>query len=230
FSQVRVDLIDSHKQALEHITRSEEHTRDRALLVSGLLGLMGLAVLVLGFVTAHNIARRFGQPIEALAKAADEVGQGNFDVTLPVTQATELNQLTRRFGMMADALRKHQATNIDEVLAGQQRLQAVLDSIDDGLLIIDRQGRLEHLNPVAQRQLGWDSSRLGTGLAEALQRPELEQQLRQVLRGGSLDRPPDDLSIDIEEETRLLTYSLTPVSHPQGPILGAVMVLHDVTE
>ncbi|MFP3997210.1 MULTISPECIES: KinB sensor domain-containing domain [Pseudomonas] len=230
FNQLRTDLIDSHKQALEHITRSEERTRDRALLISGVLGLMGLAILVLGFVTAHNIARRFGQPIEALAKAADQLGKGNFDVTLPVTQASELNQLTRRFGLMADALRKHQATNVDELLAGQQRLQAVLDSIDDGLLIIDRQGRLEHLNPVAQRQLGWNDSRLGSTLAEALQRPELEQQLRQVLRGGSLDRPPDDLNIDVDEETRLLTYSLTPVSHPQGPILGAVMVLHDVTE
>jgi len=230
FNQVRTDLIDAHKQALDHITRSEEHTRDRALMVSGVLGLMGLVILVLGFITAHNIARRFGQPIEALAKAADQLGKGDFDVTLPVTQAIELNQLTRRFGLMADALRKHQATNVDELLAGQQRLQAVLDSIDDGLLIIDRQGRLEHLNPVAQRQLGWSDSRLGNTLADALQRPELEQQLRQVLRGGSLDRPPDDLNIDVDEETRLLTYSLTPVSHPQGPILGAVMVLHDVTE
>lgn len=230
FNQVRTDLLDSHRQALEHITRSEEQSRDHALLVSGLLGLMGLTMLVLGFITAHNIARRFGQPIEALAKAADQVGQGNFNVTLPVTQATELSLLTRRFGLMADALRRHQATNVDELLAGQQRLQAVLDSIDDGLLIIDRQGRLEHLNPVAQRQLGWDPSRLGASLAEALQRPELEQQLRQVLRGGSLDRPPEDLSLEVDEETRLLSFSLTPVSHPQGPILGAVMVLHDVTE
>jgi len=230
FNQVRTDLIDSYKQSLEQISRSEEASRDRALLISGLLGLMGLTVLILGFVTAHNIARRFGLPIEALAKAADEVGQGNFNVTLPLSQATELNQLTRRFGLMADALRKHQATNIDEVLAGQQRLQAVLDSIDDGLLIIDQQGHLEHLNPVAQRQLGWETSRHGTSLVEALQRPELEQQLRQVLRGGSLDRPPEDLSFEVEDETRLLSYSLTPVSHPQGPILGAVMVLHDVTE
>ncbi|RRV45024.1 KinB sensor domain-containing domain [Pseudomonas sp. p106] len=230
FNQVRTDLIDSHKLAIDYITRSEQLSRDRALLVSGVLGLTGLVVLMLGFFTAHNIARRFGQPIEALAKAADQLGQGNFDVTLPVSQAIEVNQLTRRFGLMAEALRKHQETNVDELLAGQQRLQAVLDSIDDGLLIIDRQGNLEHLNPVAQRQLGWSNNRLGSPLAEALQRPELEQQLRQVLRGGSLDRPPEDLSIEVDEESRLLSYSLTPVSHPQGPILGAVMVLHDVTE
>ena len=191
---------------------------------------MGLAVLIIGFVTAHGIARRFGGPIEALAKAADKIGQGDFEVTLPISSAAEMNQLTRRFGIMAEALRQHQATNVDELLAGQQRLQAVLDSIDDGLLMIDRQGRLEHLNPVAQRQLGWDEERLGQGLGEALVRPELDEQLQLVLRGGNLERAPDDLEVEVEGELRLLTYSLTPVSHTQGHILGAVMVLHDVTE
>jgi NtrC-family two-component system sensor histidine kinase KinB len=230
FNALRNGLISEHKRALDNINDIERQARERALLIAGLLGLVGLAVLIIGFVTAQAIARRFGEPIEALAKAADNIGQGNFDVTLPITSAMELNQLTRRFGIMAQALREHQATNVDELLAGQQRLQAVLDSIDDGLLMIDRQGHLEHLNPVAQRQLGWESDRLGQGLGTALQRPELDEQLQLVLRGGTLERAPEDLSIEVDGESRLLTYSLTPVSHTQGHILGAVMVLHDVTE
>ncbi len=203
---------------------------NRALLLAGLLGLVGLAVLIVGFITAHGIARRFGAPIEALAKAADHIGQGNFDVTLPISPSAEMSQLTQRFGLMAEALRQHQAINIDELRAGQQRLQAVLDSIDDGLLMIDRKGRLEHLNPVAQRQLGGDGDRLGQRLGQALQRPELDEQLQLILRGANLERAPEDLEVEVEGETRLLTYNLTPVSHPQGHILGAVMVLHDVTE
>ncbi|HWD34389.1 MAG TPA: KinB sensor domain-containing domain [Pseudomonas sp.] len=230
FGLLRSNLVEAHKRALDHINQSEQRSFERAVLISSLLGLVGLSVLILGFVTAHGIARRFGQPIEALAKAADQIGQGDFDITLPVSHAQEMNQLTRRFGLMAEALRKHQATNVDELLAGQQRLQAVLDSIDDGLLIIDRQGHLEHINPVAQRQLSWDDSRLGRGLGEALQRPELDEQLRLVLRGASLDKVPEDLALEIDEEPRLLAYSLTPVCHPDGQILGAVMVLHDVTE
>ncbi|MDR6914723.1 NtrC-family two-component system sensor histidine kinase KinB [Pseudomonas sp. 3296] len=230
FNTVRNGLLAEHKRALDDITSTERQSRERALLVAGLLGLVGLAVLIIGFVTAHAIARRFGGPIEALAQAADHIGQGNFEVTLPVSSAEELNLLTKRFGIMAEALREHQATNIDELLAGQQRLQAVLDSIDDGLLMIDRDGHLEHLNPVAQRQLGWDTDRLGQGLGEALERPELDEQLQLVLRGGTLERAPEDLSIEVDGESRLLTYSLTPVSHTQGHILGAVMVLHDVTE
>ena len=230
FNTLRNGLINEHKQALDNINELERQAHERALLVAGVLGLVGVAVLIIGFITAHGIARRFGAPIEALAKAADNIGQGNFEVTLPISSAAEMNLLTRRFGIMAEALRQHQATNVDELLAGQQRLQAVLDSIDDGLLMIDRQGRLEHLNPVAQRQLGWDEDRLGQGLGSALQRPELDEQLQMVLRGGGLERVPEDLSIEVDGESRLLTYSLTPVSHTQGHILGAVMVLHDVTE
>jgi two-component system, NtrC family, sensor histidine kinase KinB len=230
FNDLRNDLINAHKQALDNISQTQETARHHALWVAGLLGLVGIAVLCIGFITAHGIARRFGAPIEALAQAADHIGQGNFEVTLPLSSAAEMNLLTRRFGIMAEALRQHQATNVDELLAGQQRLQAVLDSIDDGLLMIDRQGRLEHLNPVAQRQLGWDETRLGQGLGEALQRPELDEQLHLTLRGGSLERAPEDLSIEVDGESRLLTYSLTPVSHTKGHILGAVMVLHDVTE
>jgi NtrC-family two-component system sensor histidine kinase KinB len=230
FNVLRNGLIEGYRHALNNISDTQTHSRDRALLISGLLGLVAVAVLVIGFITAHGIARRFGTPIEALVSAADDIGQGNFEVTLPISSSPELNLLTRRFGIMAQALREHQATNVDELLAGQQRLQAVLDSIDDGLLMIDRQGRLEHLNPVAQRQLGWDEERLGQGLGEALGRPDLDEELHLVLRGGTLERAPDDLSIDVDGESRLLTYSLTPVSHTQGHILGAVMVLHDVTE
>jgi NtrC-family two-component system sensor histidine kinase KinB len=230
FEALREGLQETHRHALQNISDAEISSRQRALWIAGLLGMVGLAVLCIGFVTAHGIARRFGAPIEALAHAADRIGQGNYEVTLPISSAAEMNLLTRRFGIMAEALRQHQATNIDELLAGQQRLQAVLDSIDDGLLMIDRQGHLEHLNPVAQRQLGWEESRLGQGLGEALGRPELDDQLFLILRGGTLERAPEDLVIEIEGESRLLTYSLTPVSHTKGHILGAVMVLHDVTE
>ncbi|AWM89531.1 PAS domain-containing sensor histidine kinase [Pseudomonas sp. 31-12] len=230
FNILRSGLVSEQKRALDNINNTERLARERALLIAGLLGLVGLAVLIIGFMTAHAIARRFGAPIEALVQAADDIGQGNFEVTLPVSSAEEMNQLTKRFGIMAEALREHQAMNIDELLAGQQRLQAVLDSIDDGLLMIDREGYLEHLNPVAQRQLGWDTDRLGQGLGSALERPELDEQLQLVLRGGTLERAPEDLSIEVDGESRLLTYSLTPVSHTQGHILGAVMVLHDVTE
>lgn len=230
FNTVRRDLIDGYKATLDNLNDRQQASHRHAVMVSSLLGLVGLAVLLIGFLTANRIARRFGDPIEGLVKAADAIGKGNYEVVLPVSDAAEMKLLTRRFGSMAKALREHQATNVEELLAGKQRLQAVLDSIDDGLLMIDGQGLLEHLNPVAQRQLGWEDDRTGMSLGAALGRPQLNEQLQLVLRGGSLDRVLDDLSLEVDGEARLLAWSLTPVTHTQGQIAGAVMVLHDVTE
>lgn len=230
FNTVRNDLIAAYKATIESIDGTGQVSHRHALWISALLGLVGIAVLVIGFLTANRVARRFGEPIEALVKAADQIGKGNYEVVLPLSRAPEMSLLTRRFGSMAKALREHQATNVDELLAGQQRLQAVLDSIDDGLLMIDREGLLEHLNPVAQRQLGWEDDRLGMSLGQALDRPDLDEHLRLILCGGSLERALEDLSFEVGGEPRLLACSLTPVTHPSEQILGAVMVLHDVTE
>ena len=212
------------------VDATEERTRQRAWMIAGLLGLIGLAMLLIGFVTAHSLAQRFGRPIEALARAADQIGRGDFQLTLPLSPLPEMAALSRRFGLMAEALHQFQATNVEALVAEQRRLQAVLDSIDDGLLILYRQGRLEHGNPVAQRQLGWDDVPRGQSLGQALQRAELDEQLQLVLAGISPERAPQDLAIEAGGEARLLAYSLTPVSQEQGPLLGAVMVLHDVTE
>lgn len=230
FSAVRERLLEVQNRAYQHIREMEEHSRDRAILLAGVLGLTGVAVLLIGFITAHGFARRFGEPIERLSAAADQIGRGDFNIALPSSPIAELSSLSRRFGLMAQALHEFKQTNVEALVNGQQRLQALLDSIDDGLLIIDREGRLEHANPVAQRQLAWEEEHLGARVGEALDAPELDQATRQVLDDKPLAAPPQDLVIEADGERRLLAWRMSPVSHHDGSISGAVMVLHDVTD
>ena len=230
FNQVRSLMSDMQRAAYDKIRDTELRSRDRASLLAGLLGLTAIAVLLIGFITAHSFARRFGEPIERLSAAADQIGRGDFNISLPTPPIAELSSLSRRFGLMAQALHEFKQTNVEALVNGQQRLQALLDSIDDGLLIIDRDGRLEHANPVAQRQLAWENEHLGSTLGEALGHPELDKAARQVLDDKSLSDPPEDLIIEADGERRLLAWRISPVSHHDGSISGAVMVLHDVTD
>ncbi len=230
FNHVRELMVDMQQSAYDQIRDTEIRSRERAQLLAGLLGLTGMAVLLIGFVTAHSFARRFGDPIEQLSSVADQIGRGDFNISLPASPIAELSSLIRRFGLMAQALHDFKQTNVEALVNGQQRLQALLDSIDDGLLIIDRQGRLEHANPVAQRQLAWESEHLGSTLGQALGYPELDEAARQVLDDKPLSGPPEDLVIEADGERRLLSWRMSPVNHHDGRISGAVMVLHDVTD
>ncbi|EWC41447.1 KinB sensor domain-containing domain [Stutzerimonas stutzeri] len=230
FHQVRGLMTDMQRTAYDKIRDTELRSRDRASLLAGLLGLTAIAVLLIGFITAHSFARRFGEPIERLSAAADQIGRGDFNIALPAPPIAELSSLSRRFGLMAQALHQFKQTNVEALVNGQQRLQALLDSIDDGLLIIDRDGRLEHANPVAQRQLAWENEHLGSTLGEALGYPTLDNAARQVLDDKPLSDPPEDLVIEADGERRLLAWRISPVSHHDGSISGAVMVLHDVTD
>ncbi|MEO4048010.1 ATP-binding protein [Pseudomonas sp. CAU 1711] len=211
------------------VEREQQVTRQRAWMIAALLGLIGLALLVIGFITAHAMAQRFGRPIEALAEAADRIGRGDLQVSLPLSGEAELASLSRRFGQMAEALRQFRASRVAELIASQRRLQAVLDSIDDGLLIIDRNGCLEHANPVAQRQLGWDAAPVGQPVPRLLEHEPLREQLGLALAGEHPQQNGEDLSLSSDGEQRLFSYGLTPVNDEGGGVLGAVMVLRDVT-
>ncbi len=227
---LRTSMVALQRHSLTTVGEAEGAARSRALLVASLLGVLGLAVLVVGFITAQSMARRFAEPIDALAKAADQVGKGDFRVTLPMSPVNEVSTLIRRFGVMADALRMFKETNVDNLLAEQQRLNAVLNSIDDGLLILDRMGRIQHANPVAQRQLSWEEFTPGQSLSRALGRPEMDELAQRVLRGETLDEAPADLEIHADGEQRLLSWRLVPVVLDQERLQGGVMVLRDVTE
>jgi NtrC-family two-component system sensor histidine kinase KinB len=229
YTELRDHLVKMQQDALGDMRSEGAHARNRSILIAVLLGLIGLAVLVLGYITAHNFARRFSAPIEGLSKAADQIGQGDFNVVLPVSPIAELSTLIRRFGLMTESLRELKETNVEALLRGQQRLQALLDSIDDGLLIIDQRGQIEHANPVSQRQLAWSNEHIGLSLGEALSQPTLDDAVHKVLGDQPLEAPQDDLVIEAGGETRLLAWRLSNISDAQGRTVGAVLILRDVT-
>ncbi|WFS18906.1 KinB sensor domain-containing domain [Pseudomonas sp. 905_Psudmo1] len=230
FQRLRNHLLEQQDQIVDWVISAESKAGERSQLIAGLLVLIGLAVLAIGVLTAHGIARRFGAPIDMLARAADQIGQGKYDVVLPVSPVLELAVLSRRFGLMTEALREYHSSNLNQLLSSEGRLKAVLDSIDDGLVILDTQGSIEHANPVALRQLSWSAEIVGQPIDPLLPEHAVDEALRRVLAGELLQEPPADLQIERDGETRLLAWALTPVQVREGGSAGAVMVLRDVTK
>src|SRR5690606_17213905 len=75
----RGSLIDLQQSSLDILRDETARGQQHALLIASLLGLVGLGVVLIGYVTASGLARRFSQPIESLAEAADLISHGNFN-------------------------------------------------------------------------------------------------------------------------------------------------------
>jgi PAS domain S-box-containing protein len=78
--------------------------------------------------------------VRRLAHASAQMISGDFDKQLPIDTRDELGDVVRSFNNVAAAL----------VAASAQR-QAVLDSVVDGIITIEEDGRIASFNPAAER-------------------------------------------------------------------------------
>ncbi|RPI21439.1 MAG: HAMP domain-containing sensor histidine kinase [Acidobacteria bacterium] len=79
-------------------------------------------VLVLGLVTLL-LRRRVLQPLQELARASEQIRQGDLTVRSPVRREDEIGQLSQSFNFMAAALADNYATLERQVQARQQQLE-----------------------------------------------------------------------------------------------------------
>lgn len=124
---------------------------------------------------------------------------------------------------------------------GEERSRArlALESLYEALITTDVQGRVEYLNPAAERLLGVSSAdAAGKSLQEVARVVEesdhsvLIEPVRQALSAGiplSLGRRAVLLGSSQSGE-HLVELSAAPIRLSTGETLGAVVLLHDVTE
>ena len=126
----------------------------------------------------------------------------------------------------------------DQLLEEKERFRVTLASIGDAVVSTDAQGRITYLNPVAERLSSWTS-------ADALGLPvEYVVPLREGAFDGP-DRSPIRNALESGEAAVASTSgtllnrhrvrfdvedSAAPIKDAQGAVVGAVMVLRDVTQ
>ncbi len=172
------------------------------------------------------------RPIEAMTLAARAIGEGQLNRTVPVIGHGELGELARTFNIMTQHLRDYRQSSSERLLRTQQTSQATIDSFPDPVLVIDPEGRVEMANPAARRVLGV-APRTETGSPLPWQPPDpLQQPLVEALKQH---KPYHSTSFDqallfrLEGSDHAYLPQISPIRDPYGHVLGAAIVLQDVT-
>jgi PAS domain S-box-containing protein len=209
---------------------------------------VAVALLFTALVVALVLRSTIARPLRALEAFAGRLGRGDLAARPPRAPA-ELGALASALAHMADEVQRthdglerrvqERTAEIAEALsqanaareeraAALQRLQAIIDSMADGVLFIDAEDRVVLVNEAgrALRNLSGPSGRSLRDCHPKSAQRLLDRVLR-YLRDGDDTGPPH--SIIKEREGRFET-TYAPVRLPDGTYLGTVMVIRDIAE
>ncbi len=126
----------------------------------------------------------------------------------------------------------------DELFREKERVQVTLESIGDGVITTDVAGRIDYLNPVAEELTGWSNAQAnGQPLTSVFQvkgentHKPLPDPVQQCLREQRSIHFPDSALLAHRGGYREFSIEITasPIRNHAAEVMGAVLVLHDVT-
>jgi two-component system phosphate regulon sensor histidine kinase PhoR len=133
---------------LDEVQRSVQQLRETILIAGGVTA--GFSILL-----AMVIASQTTRLVKRLTESVERMATGDLSTRMLPTTRDEIGKLTRALNHMADQLRDKVSTLALE----RSRLSAVLDTMADGVIITDEEGRIELLNAAASRILQYDEAR-----------------------------------------------------------------------
>jgi len=110
------------------------------------LQIAAMLLLFLSLFITYFSSRRLSKPIKELAKAAREITMGNYEAHVYTRDSGEIGELATAFNEMTE----RQKALIASLSQRQNELQAVMDSMVEGLLVISKDGDILHFNQTAQ--------------------------------------------------------------------------------
>ncbi|MDZ8120161.1 two-component system histidine kinase PnpS [Pontiella agarivorans] len=189
----------------------------RVLVVSVLAGILAMVVCVI-------MVRRITYPLRGMGQAARRFAAGDFIQRVPRQQALELDELAESLNTMSEQLDKTLTTLNEQ----RNEQNAVLSSMDEGVLAIDKKERIIHMNRVAGEILGVDHHKVKREIVQQVIRYANLQEFIKALLGSQRAISRDMALIgDVEKQIQVRG---TVLWDAENAAIGALVVLRDVTQ
>ena len=194
--------------------------RDGIGPLNATLGLAGGAAVVASAIVICLAVRRSSRSIREVTQGIERIDAGDLGHRIRTDSNGQTSELVAAFNRMATSL-----TSMMGDLSGERnKLSAVMETMSDGVIVVDSSGDVEFLNGAATTLFGVDP---GVG-PEAPLSVGHDHELRQLVAACRSARQPKYAEIILTTGRRTVGAVATPLEEEPA---GAVLVtLHDLTE
>lgn len=199
---------------LEEIEADVAHVQ--RILMSVTLLVIALTILVAAWI-ANNTTR----PVRQLTQAARQMAAGELSNTPIPAAPDEVGQLAKAFNAMSTQL----GQQINALQGERARLSAVLQKMNDGVLIVDQDGRIQLLNAAAEKMLVIEAGNaVGRPLVEATRHHQPFEMWQRCQESGQ----GQSASFELGRKNLYLAGVATPL----GPLLpgSTLLLFQDLTQ
>ena len=204
------------------ILRLAEPLEQLDALKTRLAAAMGLAILAAGIAilfTSLWLDRRLFEPVSRLIAGAQDLARGRVS-RVAVPDEEELAALALALNRLAATAEQQ----LDAISRERDNLQEILASMSEGVLVVDRDGRAQMINPAFYQLFDLVGDFAGRPVLEIIRHPGFARLIEDTLR----QRKPQSSQIVLpspERRTLLLTSAVL-----SGGERGAVVAARDTTE
>tara|TARA_R110000772_G_scaffold63319_3_gene141920 strand:- start:2296 stop:4110 length:1815 start_codon:yes stop_codon:yes gene_type:complete len=167
--------------------------------------------------------------VERLALIAADISQGNFKGRVPEQNALGL----RKIAEVINQLARNSAANISDITADRNRLAAIFAGMVEGVIDVDQNQKILHINQAASSLLGVNAQEgKGRAVWEEVRNNEIILALDEAIKTRSVVNTQITLpaSNPDNNEVSVVDIYAASLSDDTGQPIGAVIVLHDISE
>ncbi len=224
------DLIEMNRAAM---FRADSRWMRLGKRLTYELGLALAALLVAGATLSWALGWALSKPLIELADRLRGISQRKTHLRLGPQPLSELDVVAREFNRMAEQLEQYEKLNYERLLYEKSKTEAIIESLLDGVVLIDPEGIVTHINEVAATIMGVEPSEaLGSPFDDLSSNHPHYMRIRDALRTLSKSGP-DAHRVEVQLHVRGRDHSYLlkpmPLRHTEGGSLGILLILQDVT-
>lgn len=176
--------------------------------------------LALALVLSNLVAKRMSGAVSELTDAARRMTEGDLSVRTRLTGHDELGELGHALDRLAGSL----ATTLGQLRAERDLQGRILEAMQEGVVVVDRDGRIVLVNPALRSMLLVGAEAVGKLLIETVRHAQIDDLVEDAR--ASSGAVPIEIELPGLKPRRLLVHA-SPLS---GDDEGLLFVFVDVTE
>jgi NtrC-family two-component system sensor histidine kinase KinB len=233
FLSVRNTCIRLRDINQENMFKVSDRARFIAKRAIWSMAVIGIAAVGIGIGFSLLLSNLLTKPVRQIVEATQKIAEGNYDIEISTHSSDELGRLTDEFNSMAKKLKGFHDLNIEQIIAEKGKSEAIIGSIDDGIILVDAEFKITGMNPMARRIIDVqpDMSQ-NRHFLEVVKSEQLFNYIRQSMESGkppTIEEKENVFMVEREGTRRHYQFSIAPVYGKKGFLIGVVLLFRDVT-